>query len=60
MTVREINFWYFIVSLLPKKLIYFCTLHLIAYCTTDEYSSTIVPDLTAMDAVKRYSDDMLK
>jgi len=57
MKSREINFWYFIVDLLPKKLVYFCFMKVMAYSTTGKYSSTVVPDLTGMDAIKRYGDD---
>jgi len=52
----EVNLWFKLVKHLPKKLIYFCAMQLGAIVTTGEYSSTIVPDLTFMEAVKRYSD----
>lgn len=37
----------------PKKLRYFITIDAIAKATTGEYSDTVVPDLTAMEVVKR-------
>lgn len=55
----ELNFWFWIVKHLPKKIIYFATMHLGSLCTTGEFSSTIVPDLTLMDAVSRYHDNYM-
>ena len=57
MKVYKLNFWYWLVKKLPKKIIYFCFMHVMAYATTGKYSSTIVPELTGMDAIKRYGDD---
>ena len=54
---REENFWRFLVKILPKKLMYFSYIDVVAYATTGKYSSTVVPELSAMDAVKRYGDD---
>ena len=59
MSVFEINLWYWIVDKLPKKLLYFCFMHIMAYSTTGKYSNTIVPDLTAMDAVDRFRKDKI-
>lgn len=39
---------------LPKSIVYWCTIRLIAYATTGKYGKTIVPELTAMDALKRF------
>ena len=57
MKVREVNFWYWIVRLMPVKLVYFCFMYVMGYATTGKYSGTVVPELTGMDAVKRYGDD---
>ncbi len=57
MNVKEVNFWYWLVRQLPKKLVYFCFMHVTAHATTGEYETTVVPDITCMDAVKRYTDD---
>ena len=27
MNIKEVNFWYWVVKLLPKKLVYFCFMH---------------------------------
>ena len=43
-----------IMKRLPKKLIYYAALQLICEATTGEFSNTIVPELSAMDAVGRF------
>jgi len=57
MKLFEIKLWYWLVGLLPKKLVYFCSMHVMAYSTTGKYGSTVVPELSGMDAIKRYGDD---
>lgn len=57
MNVKETNFWFWLVKLLPNKLVYFCFMHVMAYATTGKYGSTIVPELSGLDAAKRYGDD---
>jgi hypothetical protein len=39
---------------LPRRIVYWCAIRLMVEATTGEYSSQIVPDLTAMDALKRW------
>lgn len=39
---------------LPKRLITWCAVRLMAHATQGEWSSQIVPDLKAMDALKRW------
>lgn len=41
--------WY-----LPRKLVYYCAIRLIANATTWQFSRTIVPNLRALDAIKRW------
>jgi hypothetical protein len=58
MTSKEMGFWYWVVNnLMPKKLIYFTSMHVLGYATTGKYNTTIVPDITAMEAISRYGDD---
>jgi len=57
MKVKELSFWYWLVDKLPKKVIYFCFMHVMVYVTTGKYGNTIVPELSGMDAIKRYGDD---
>ena len=39
---------------LPKSIVMWCAIRVTAHATTGEYETQIVPDLTAMDAVKRW------
>ena len=57
MRIYELKFWYWLVRKLPKKIIYFCFMHVMAYATSGEYSKTVVPDLTCIEAIKRYSNE---
>lgn len=43
-----------IVWRLPKKLVYWCAIRVMAHATQGEYGNQIVPDLLAMDALKRW------
>jgi len=44
----KITFW------MPKKLVYLCTMRLIAFATQGEYGDTVVPELPAMEALNRW------
>lgn len=57
MKVKEVNFWFWFVKKLPKKLIYFCFLWVMCHATTGKYGNTLVGELTGMDALKRYEKD---
>ena len=57
MDTKETNFWFWLVKHLPRKLVYFCFIHVMAYSTTGKYGNTILPELSGMDAIKRYGDD---
>ena len=57
-SVKEVKFWFWLVRKLPKSVVNFCFMHVMAHSTTGKYSGTIVPELTGMDAVKRYLDDI--
>jgi hypothetical protein len=58
MSVKEIGFWYWVVKwLVPNKVKYFCFMHIMAYSTTGKYGTTIVPEITGLDAIKRYGND---
>lgn len=39
---------------LPKTLVYWCSIRMIAYATQGEYSNQEVPALGAMDALHRW------
>lgn len=42
---------------LPNRLKYFVAIDVVAFATTGKYGNTIVPELTAMDAIQRFQDD---
>ncbi len=46
-----------IARMMPRWLVYWCSIRLIANATTGEHSSQIVPDLGAMDALKRWETE---
>ena len=48
---------YFLIKLIPRRLKYFIAIDVITYATTGKYKDTIVPELTAMDAIQRYGED---
>uniref|UniRef100_A0A6M3XXP5 Uncharacterized protein n=1 Tax=viral metagenome TaxID=1070528 RepID=A0A6M3XXP5_9ZZZZ len=41
---------------LPKQLVMWASIRLIAHATQGEYSNQVVPDLSAMDALKRWEN----
>lgn len=43
--------------ILPKRLVYWCSIRLIASVTQSQYSNQPVSELTAMDALKRWEKD---
>lgn len=49
---ERLRLWF--VWKLPRGLVYWCAIRLIANATTGNHGSQIVPELTAMDALKRW------
>jgi hypothetical protein len=39
---------------LPRRLVMWCAIRLIAHATQGRYGDTVVPELTAMDALQRW------
>ncbi len=56
MKLLEVNLWYWLVDRLPKKLIYFCFMKVMVHATTGKYGNTEVPNITGMEAIKRYGE----
>lgn len=48
------KFWFWLAYKLPKPLVYFASIKLIAHATTGKFSNTEVPKLTAMEALNRW------
>ena len=44
----------FIAYRLPSRVVYWCAIRLLAHATTGQYGNQIVPDLLAMEALKRW------
>jgi hypothetical protein len=40
----------------PARIVYLAGVRILAEATTGQYSSTVVPDLTAMAALQRFSE----
>ena len=47
--------WMEIAWILPKRLVYWCSVRLMANATVGKYSNTVVPELKAMEALERWS-----
>lgn len=46
--------WFWFIWKLPRKLIYFSAIRLGVNATIGEYENTVVPELTFIDALKRW------
>lgn len=54
MSSKECDFWFFLVSLMPKKLVYFCAVVITAKATAGKYSRSDPATITAIEAMKRF------
>ena len=48
------DFYRWLASKLPRKLVMWCAYRIVANATTGVYSNQVVPELSAMDALKRW------
>lgn len=48
--------WMFIAWKIPKRLVMWCAVRLMANATQGKYGSQNVPELTAMDALERWGN----
>lgn len=48
------KFWTWLAYRMPRKLVYWCAIRLMAHATCGKYGTTIVPELSAMDALDRW------
>ena len=51
------TFYHWLARKLPTRLVYWCSIVTVAHATTGEYGNTVVPELSAMDAIGRYGND---
>jgi hypothetical protein len=42
---------------MPRSLVYWCSIRLMVHATVGRYASQVVPELTAVDALKRWGDN---
>ena len=54
--MRE-KFFFWLAWKLPRRLVYWCAIRLIARATTGDWGHTIVPELTAMGALRRWDEN---
>ncbi len=54
--MRE-KFWQWLAGKLPKPLIYFAAVRLIAHATSGKHGTTVLPELPAVEALGRWTDD---
>ena len=47
---------YKIAGIMPRWLVYYCAIRLMAHASGSKYPTQIVPELTAMDALKRWDE----
>jgi len=52
------NFWQWLAWRLPNQLVYWCAIRLISHGDSWKYSDAVVPDLLAMEALRRWNMDV--
>ncbi len=55
MTQRLERLMFWLSGKLPRSLVYFCAIRVAAHATTGYYSSSVVPELPAMEALERWN-----
>lgn len=55
--MKKYKFLYWLIKRMSKRLKYLTAIDVIAYATVGKYSKTVVSELTAMEATKRFADD---
>ena len=53
----EEKFFVWLAAVVPEQLCYCCCVRVVAETTSGKYSDTVVPELTAVEALKRYGND---
>lgn len=48
---------FMVAKILPKTVVLYCAIYVMSYSTTGKYSNTVVPELSGLDAIKRFSED---
>lgn len=50
------KFYYWISRKLPKRLMYWCAIHVCAYVSCNEFSNKTPDEINIMEALKSYND----
>jgi hypothetical protein len=53
-TAKGYKFWSWLAWRLPKRLVYWAAIRLIANATQGKYSNQVVPELKILDALERW------
>lgn len=48
------KFWMWLAWILPKRLVYWCSVRLFTHATVGKYSEQVVGDLKVIDALERW------
>ncbi|UUZ75507.1 hypothetical protein LP414_27715 [Polaromonas sp. P1(28)-13] len=51
------KFWFWLADRLPRKLVYFASIRLMAHATTGRWGADVVPCVTGVDMLKRWDHD---
>ena len=64
--MREFIYWYIrrplqnlpyrVAAMMPRWLVYYCAIRLMVSASGSKYPNQVVPELTAMDALKRWDE----
>ena len=57
--MSKFNFYRWLAWRLPRELVKWATIRLVAHATQGVWSNTVVPELTAMDAIERWDPQRL-
>jgi hypothetical protein len=52
--MRAEKIWQWLAWRLPRGLVYWCAIRVMAHATTGRYGTTVVPELPAMEALSRW------
>lgn len=51
------DFYHWLARQVPRRLVYWCFIVAFAHATGGKYGNTVVPELSAADALKRYGNE---
>jgi len=57
LNVMKIKTLHWVAKKMPRTIVYYCGMNVMYHATSGKYSSTVVPELSGMEALKRFADD---